>query len=231
MTNFFGNALVIGSGADNLQIQSNQPGTTPWDLNLHMYHLVRTGAYCHECHYNVHSNAQARNTIFGDGTDCVLGVNCAGNAGLPPDAEDGITDNISDTHLINFSIGGPTAHKGHNPVTVSGSIPCVTESFSGSSTVNDAAVCLDWYQQSVEGVTAPNPVWYYDSDSSPGTNNGYHAFRCNLRCHGVVMATCFYRPEYVESVIDGGAAENVSPGEFWCAGGQAQRASTDPGAL
>jgi len=231
LTNFFGNPGAAGASSD-ITDQSSQPGTTPWDLNLHMYHLVRTGAYCHECHYNVHSNAQARNTIFGDGTDCVLGVNCAGNAGLPPDSEDGITDGISDTHLLNFSIGGPTVHKGHEPVTLSdGSVPCVQETpIAGYNTVNDSAACPDWYQQAIEGVTAPNPVWYYDSDSSPNidpgvTNLGFDAFRCNLRCHGVVMATCFYRPES----IAGGNQENVSPGQFWCAGGQAQRASQDPG--
>jgi len=41
------------------------------------------------------------------------------------------------------------------------------------------------------------------------------------------MATCFYRP----LSISGSTGENVSPGDFWCAGGQAQRASQDSGAL
>ena len=230
MTNFFGNPVAPLSGggtASDITAQTDQPGNTPWDLNLHMYHLVRTGAYCHECHYNVHSNAQARNTIYGDGTDCVM-PSCSGNAGLPPDDEDGIMDGISDTHLINFSIGGPTTHTGHQPVTVSnGSIPCIQEPFGSSGAVNDPNACFDWYQQSIEGVTAPYPVWYYDGDSSVFQNNGLNAFRCNLRCHGVVMATCFYRP----LSISGSTGENVSPGDFWCAGGQAQRASQDSGAL
>ena len=71
----------------------------------------------------------------------------------------------------------------------------------------------------VEGVTADFPVWYYDAD---GAGVGNPAFRCNLRCHGVVMATCFYKAEL------GGV---VSPGFFWCAGGTEQRASSSSGAL
>ncbi|MBI5135897.1 MAG: cytochrome c3 family protein [Nitrospirae bacterium] len=76
------------------------PNTTPghWDGNLHMYHLRFTGAYCHECHYNVHSNVEATNTIYGDGT--------GDPAFLPPDATDGNLDGVINTHLINF---GPQA--------------------------------------------------------------------------------------------------------------------------
>lgn len=71
------------------------PGLGNWNGNLHKYHLKYTGAYCQECHYNVHSNVEAQNTIYGtivDGT-------------LPADSEDGIADGVRDTHLINF---GPT---------------------------------------------------------------------------------------------------------------------------
>ena len=126
MTNFFGNPVgpvdlsstssappldsILSPGDAGCDDQDgsggncDDPGTTPWELNLHMYHLVRTGAYCHECHYNIHSNAQARNTIYGDGTDCIIGTDCAegtgNNAGQPPDVEDGIGDGIIGTHLI-----------------------------------------------------------------------------------------------------------------------------------
>ena len=73
-----------------------QGGANWWNGNLHMYHLEWTGAYCHECHYNVHSNVEATNTIYGDG-----------NGGLlPPDDVDGALDGVVNTHLINF---GPQA--------------------------------------------------------------------------------------------------------------------------
>jgi len=67
---------------------------TWWEGNLHMYHLKYTGAYCHECHYNVHSNIEATNTIYGDGT--------GDPQFLPPDAMDGALDGVINTHLINF---------------------------------------------------------------------------------------------------------------------------------
>lgn len=60
-----------------------------WSINLHMYHLQWTGAYCHECHNNVHSNIEAQNTEYLPGN-------------LPPDSYDGISDGIINTHLINF---------------------------------------------------------------------------------------------------------------------------------
>ncbi len=63
-----------------------------WNGNLHMYHLRWTGAMCHECHYNVHSNIESLNTIFGDGR----------GGDLPTDDVDGITDGVIGTHLINF---------------------------------------------------------------------------------------------------------------------------------
>ena len=58
-----------------------------------MYHLRWTGAMCHECHYNIHSNVEALNTIYGDGT----------GGALPPDSEDGMSDGVIGTHLINFA--------------------------------------------------------------------------------------------------------------------------------
>jgi predicted CXXCH cytochrome family protein len=73
----------------------NNPGGQ-WNGNLHMYHLEYTGAYCHECHYNVHSNIEATNTIYGDGSGGLL----------PPDSADGNLDGVVNTHLINF---GPQA--------------------------------------------------------------------------------------------------------------------------
>ncbi|HEX9757943.1 MAG TPA: cytochrome c3 family protein [Nitrospiria bacterium] len=82
-----------------------------WNGNLHMYHLQYSGAMCHECHYNVHSNVEAQNTIYGDGLGNIAnqGPPCNNNPGypcLPPDSEDGIFDGVVDTHLINF---GPQA--------------------------------------------------------------------------------------------------------------------------
>lgn len=46
-----------------------------------------------ECHYNVHSNVEAMNTMYGNGA----GLN------LPSDSEDGMIDNVAGTHLINFA--------------------------------------------------------------------------------------------------------------------------------
>ncbi|MFI5303298.1 MAG: cytochrome c3 family protein [Nitrospiria bacterium] len=83
-----------------------------WNGNLHMYHLQWTGAMCHECHYNVHSNVEAQNTQFGDGRGSRADLNislCTGASSgvtypcLPPDGQDGIIDGVVDTHLINFS--------------------------------------------------------------------------------------------------------------------------------
>lgn len=79
-TRFFG--LNTSAGVDSW-----------WNGNLHMYHLRWTGAMCHECHYNIHSNVQAINTIYGDGR----------GGQLPDDAEDGMDDGVIGTHLINFS--------------------------------------------------------------------------------------------------------------------------------
>jgi hypothetical protein len=80
LTRFFG--ITSSSGVDSW-----------WEGNLHMYHLRWTGAMCHECHYNVHSNIEAVNTVYGDGK----------GGSLAADAIDGITDGVVGTHLINFS--------------------------------------------------------------------------------------------------------------------------------
>jgi hypothetical protein len=83
LTRFFGLNAAAG-GVDSW-----------WNGNLHMYHLRWSGAMCHECHYNVHSNVEALNTIYGDGR----------GGSLADDSVDGITDGVRGTHLINF---GPT---------------------------------------------------------------------------------------------------------------------------
>ncbi|MBI1822727.1 MAG: hypothetical protein HYR80_01215 [Nitrospirae bacterium] len=99
-TNFYGDKAVTSSADEG------------WNGNLHMYHLQWTGAMCHECHYNVHSNVEAQNTQYGDGLGTRAdqnSVTCQGVTSgvtypcLPPDGEDGIIDGIVDTHLINFS--------------------------------------------------------------------------------------------------------------------------------
>jgi predicted CXXCH cytochrome family protein len=74
-----------------------------WNGNLHMYHLRWSGAMCHECHYNVHSNIEALNTIYGDGH----------GGGLADDGVDGMPDGVRGTHLINFGplVEGTTNHK------------------------------------------------------------------------------------------------------------------------
>jgi len=69
-----------------------------WNGNLHMYHLRWSGAMCHECHYNVHSNIEALNTIYGDGHGGLLAPD-----GL--DDGSGDADGVIGTHLLNF---GPT---------------------------------------------------------------------------------------------------------------------------
>jgi len=82
-TRFFGLKTTV-SGVDSW-----------WNGNLHMYHLRWSGAMCHECHYNVHSNVEALNTIYGDGHGGLL----------PPDGVDDGSNNadgVVGTHLINF---------------------------------------------------------------------------------------------------------------------------------
>lgn len=76
-------------------IGARSTSLTFWRGNLHKFHLRYTGAYCHECHYNVHSNVEATNTIYGNG----LGGQ------LPDDSEDGMNDGVIGTHLINFAPG------------------------------------------------------------------------------------------------------------------------------
>lgn len=159
-TNFFGNPAGVVSF---------------WDANLHIYHMSLGAVYCHECHNNVHSNIEAPNTIYGDGTGRIY-PNCgAGSPGnpfgnsfndppgcLPPDNDDGIADGVVGTHLINFAPGV------------------------------------------VEGATASKPKWYVDVIA--GTNQTF--FRCDLRCHGITMSTCHYKPSTFLPV----------GGSLWCAG-------------
>lgn len=82
-----------GTAATYTNFGSGGSGNASWDWNqnLHRYHL-NTGAVCHDCHHNVHSNVEAQNTIYGDGM----------GGELPPDSHDNITDGKIDTHLLNF---------------------------------------------------------------------------------------------------------------------------------
>jgi len=241
-TNFFG---VPADPTEVVTGITKAPNTVSWESNLHMYHMLRTGALCHECHYNVHSNAEAQNTIFGDGTGCIGGTSgCP--AGLPPDEEDsldGITkDGISDTHLINFAPGGPiyTGEKRCDDTTGETVVQTIP-TFSGGADVACSGATANPNPgfatgveprpgvpivpkpnvfEGVEGVTATKPVWYYSTtvDSLDPTLPPFPVFRCNLRCHGVVMSTCFYI---------GNADRNVNRRmnngtSTWCAGGQQQ---------
>ena len=54
----------------------------------------------------MHSNIEATNTVYGNGS--------GGN--LPPDASDGIIDGISSTHLLNFAPGIVTGTVGEKPM-------------------------------------------------------------------------------------------------------------------
>jgi len=250
-TNFFG----VPANPDDAG-QAFLRTTLSWESNLHMYHLQRTGALCHECHYNVHSNAEAQNTIYGDGTGCVVGGTPActpgpsgSTAGLPPDAEDGRTDGVSDTHLINFAPGGPSAYSGEarcddpgsgtpgapgtsrtDPETgelvpiqpagadvqCSGSDPDPNPESSGTADPNNPKSNVFF---GVEGVTATLPVWYYQKDAKydPGV------FRCNLRCHGVVMSTCFYITDRSLALgMNQARNRSLNQSATWCAGGSEQ---------
>jgi predicted CXXCH cytochrome family protein len=232
-TNFFGSPVTPNNDPGLADPGKRQPGQLSWESNLHMYHLVRTGAYCHECHYNIHSNAQATNTIYGDGTGCIGGtLNCT--IGLPPDEEDGITDGVSDTHLINFAPGGPTNYGGERKCddSAEGSgadTPCVQFTPGPADPNLDSVTVATRYNifEGVEGVTADRPVWYFDASFNPPR------FRCNLRCHGVVMSTCFYitttTPGYSDMTMNPGAANDANTG--WCAGGRTQQAPINFGAL
>lgn len=242
-TNFFGYPPSPGNDPGIIDEGGQAFDGLSWESNLHMYHLRRTGAYCHECHYNVHSNVQATNTIYGDGTGCIGGTpNCP--VGLPPDEEDGVVDGVSNTHLINFAPGGPTNYSGEkrcdddseraNFIPGPGfgqdrndpDSPC--DGYPGIDPNPDQASIRYDIFEGVEGVTAEKPVWYYDASVTP------RRFRCNLRCHGVVMSTCFYvttsDPSYQNPPpSDPNFAMNPSQG--WCAGGQGQRANINFGAL
>lgn len=91
------NCLIDGGGTCPGSPGTNFGGTSgnTWNANLHYYHLS-TGAVCHDCHHNVHSNVEAQNTIYGNGVGALL----------PSDAHDNIYDGKINTHLLNF---GPQA--------------------------------------------------------------------------------------------------------------------------
>ena len=239
-TNFFG---VPADPAEVLTGITKAPTAVSWESNLHMYHMLRTGALCHECHYNVHSNAEAQNTIYGDGTGCIGGtVNCP--AGLPPDEEDGVVDGISDTHLINFAPGMPiyTGEKRCDDTTGETVVQTIPTLIGGAdvacngATANPNPGYLTGTEpvpgvpivpkpdvfEGVEGVTATKPVWYYHTTVATDdlTQTPFPVFRCNLRCHGVVMSTCFYIGNSTPSVnrrMNNGVST-------WCAGGRQQTA-------
>jgi hypothetical protein len=210
-----------------------------------MYHLQRTGALCHECHYNVHSNVEAQNTIYGDGTGCVVDplnpVTCP--VGLPPDNEDGIADQVSDTHLINFAPPGPSIYTGERRcddavISSAEDVPCIVSNpptnqeknpnpgFTGQTPAFAKANVFE----GVEGVTADRPVWYFtvttanDPIPPPPDPTPFGVFRCNLRCHGVVMSTCFYMGNANETLNQN--MNRTTPGgnasDTWCAGGRQQ---------
>ncbi|HET8759555.1 MAG TPA: cytochrome c3 family protein, partial [Nitrospiria bacterium] len=248
VTNFFG---VPASPSDGSSGTNPPAGLLSWESNLHMYHLQRTGAMCHECHYNVHSNVQAQNTIFGDGTGCIGGTpQCP--AGLPPDAEDGITDGVSDTHLINFAPPGPTIYSGERKcddarVSSTDDMPCTTAGFTPTQLANpnpqftsspdsgqqqNADIAKANVFEGVEGVTADRPVWYYtETDfSDDGTPATYGVFRCNLRCHGVVMSTCFYMGNANRNLDKNMNTNGTAASDTWCAGGRQQIAPDTLGA-
>lgn len=205
-SSFYENFLLCFQCHDRRAFDVSQPGSdpqdpswtgffgnpdkteSPWDYNLHMYHLRLSGSYCHECHNNVHSNIEAQNTIYGDGSgriypDC--GAGSPGNPGgnpltdppgcLPQDDEDGIADGVVDTHLINFAPG------------------------------------------LVEGATDIKPRWFYDIQQFGGTT--YSLFRCDLKCHGINMSTCHYRPTpSFPQEKDKEGEPDRTPGSKWCAG-------------
>ena len=175
-TNFFGNPQGGGS-------------IGPWDINLHLYHMRLSGAMCHECHNNVHSNIEAPNTAYGDSTGRIYptcGYNSPDPQGntnpltnpsvcLPPDDEDGSFDGVVDTHLINFAPGV------------------------------------------VEGATGVKPRWFYEIQDFGGTQ--YKLFRCDLKCHGVNMSTCHYKPTpSFPQELDKQGEPAETPGSRWCAG-------------
>ncbi|MFQ5901016.1 MAG: hypothetical protein ACE5IH_05610, partial [Thermodesulfobacteriota bacterium] len=80
MTNFLQDAFGCRSPKRNLHAThlTDLSSSFPWGYINNMY------TACANCHYNVHSNAEATNTLYGNGS----------GGGLPADG---------DTHLINFS--------------------------------------------------------------------------------------------------------------------------------
>ena len=102
-----GSGIPYASGEVNwTNFIGNRGGSLSfWTGNLHKFHLRYTSAYCHECHYNVHSNVEATNTQYGNGS----------GGELPSDSLDGIDDGVIDTHLINFAPGIVTGKNAPKP--------------------------------------------------------------------------------------------------------------------
>jgi hypothetical protein len=94
--NAFTDADGIVGGQQMTNFRQGGFGCTSPKVNLHATHLTNVSGFggwdflgnmytaCANCHYNVHSNAEATNTQYGTAT----------GAGLPADG---------DTHLVNFS--------------------------------------------------------------------------------------------------------------------------------
>jgi hypothetical protein len=140
-------------------------------------------------------------------------------------------DGVSDTHLIDFAPAGPTSYSGELRCDEAQAIPgadvnqkgdpCPPYTFSTTDPNPDRAAEQVNIFEGVEGVTADRPVWYYDASIYPPR------FRCNLRCHGVVMSTCFY----ITDRDIAASATQMNPGSGWCAGGLGQVAPITFGAL
>jgi hypothetical protein len=86
--------------------------------------------------------------------------------------------------------------------------------------------------EGVEGVTADRPVWYYTETiaSDDVTQTPFGVFRCNLRCHGVVMSTCFYMGNANRSLNRNMNTNGTAQSDTWCAGGRDQIAPATLGA-
>lgn len=161
----------------------------PWDINLHLYHMRLSGSMCHECHNNVHSNIEAQNTVYGDSTGRIY-PQCGYNS---PDPQ------------------GNT-----NPLTnPSGCLPPDDEDGIPDGVVDTHLI--NFAPGVVEGHTGIKPRWFYETQDFGGTP--YKLFRCDLKCHGVTMSTCHYKPSpSFPQELDKGGEPGSTPGSRWCAG-------------
>jgi hypothetical protein len=150
--------------------------------------------------------------------------------------------------LINFAPPGPTLYSGarrcnDERVSAIEDVACTTTGILSerqNPNPDESSIANGNQQQTadaakfnvfegVEGVTADRPVWYYTTTVATDnpTQPAFGVFRCNMRCHGVVMSTCFYM---------GNANRNLdqhmnvgAPNGTWCAGGQTQIAPITTG--